>query len=225
MIFAMIGTMAATMAWFDGRAALRVGGEPPPAGQVERTPEGYRCGACRITTPLPEGYPGPTAPGAIEIKRYPSVRRAEVTRSGSVDWGMNGAFWPLFRHIQRRDIEMTSPVEMDYPGMLDDRDARPSGWTMSFLYRTADLGPTGSDGKSVVVVDTEPLTVVAAGFRGSYSMSVVRTNMEMLEQWLADQSEWERAGEARALHYNGPEQRARDRWGEVQIPVRRRSAE
>lgn len=198
----------------------RVGGDL--SSRIERTGSGFRFDQCRITTPLPEGYPAPTPPGAIDLKSYPSVRRAQVTRTGSADWGMNGAFWPLFRHIQRRDIEMTSPVEMDYAGLRDSQNGRPHSWTMSFLYRTADLGPTGPDKGSVEVVDVGPMTVVSIGFRGAYGLSRVRTNLEALEQWLADQDEWESAGEARSLYYNGPEARGRDKWGEVQIPVRRR---
>jgi len=32
-----------------------------------------------IEAPLPEGYPAPTPPGMIELKTYPSVRRAEYS--------------------------------------------------------------------------------------------------------------------------------------------------
>jgi len=71
-------------------------------------------GVNTIDTPLPIGYPDPTPPGAIDIKMYPSVRRAEV--SGEVKTGRDSedGFWPLFKHIQRRNIAMTSPVEMAY---------------------------------------------------------------------------------------------------------------
>ncbi|MFN9971363.1 MAG: hypothetical protein ACK58T_15860, partial [Phycisphaerae bacterium] len=72
-------------------------------------------GVLTIDTPLPVGYPDPTPPGAIDLKLYPSVRRAEVSGEvKSLSSGGNDGFWPLFRHIQRRDIAMTSPVEMEY---------------------------------------------------------------------------------------------------------------
>lgn len=200
----------------------RVGGDLE--SRIERTSSGFRSGSSKITTPLPEGYPDPTPPGAIDVKSYPSVRRAQVTRSGGMDWGMNMAFWPLFRHIERRGIAMTSPVEMDLPGLREPDRTKPTSWTMSFLYRTDDLGPTGRDKGDVEVVDVEPTTVVSIGFRGAYGLSRVRTELEALEQWLADQSEWVDAGEARVLYYNGPEARNRDKWGEVQIPVRHRAA-
>jgi len=195
------GDMQATVS-FDGRA--------------------YRFGSMAITTPLPEGYPAPTPPAAIELKKYPAVRRAQVTSSKSPDRGMNSAFWPLFQHIKRRDIAMTSPVEMDYPG-IDDPQADAGEWTMSFLYRTADLGPTGNDRDGVVVVDVPPMTVVAIGFKGGYGYDRAKRELQSLETWLAASTDWERAGEPRAMYYNGPEKWAWDKWGEVQIPVRRRT--
>ena len=81
------------------------------------------------------------------------MRRAEVVKTGSAS--SNSGFWPLFRHIQRNTIEMTSPVEMDYEGPAEQE--RVKRWTMSFLYRTPELGGTGVDEKdaSVVVRDTE----------------------------------------------------------------------
>ncbi|MBL0926572.1 MAG: heme-binding protein [Phycisphaerales bacterium] len=196
----------------------------------------YTLGTGRIPTPLPEGYPGPTAFGAIELKRYPSVRRAEVSGRVNSDMGMNAGFWPLFQHIKRRNIAMTSPVEMDYHSMpvdapkaeapkpTDEPERRVGGqdadWTMSFLYRTADLGPTGED-RNVRILDTEPMTVLAIGFQGPYFRERVERELTKLEEWLKGQSEWVAAGTPRAFYYNGPEVSNRNKWGEVQVPVRR----
>lgn len=196
---------------------LRVGGDVE--SMVDFGDGVYTSGKARIDTPLPEGYPPPTAPGAIELKRYPTVRRAEFSSSGPADMGMNVAFWPLFKHIQRRDIEMTSPVEMDYRG-LDD--GSPDGWTMSFLYRRVDQGPTGKDGL-VTVQDAPPMTVIAVGMTASYGARNMAQGLAELESWLASQSAWERAGDPRAMHYNGPDVRPQNRWMEVQIPVRLRT--
>lgn len=205
--------------------------EPHPPGRrvagdmqaaVERRGAYWISGKQFINTPLPAGYPAPTPAGAIEIKSYPAVRRAQVTRTGDPDWGMNWAFWPLFQHIKKRNIAMTSPVEMNYRGLSPDGRANPESWTMSFLYREQNLGPTGAD-RNLEVVDAEPLTVVAVGFMGQYRLSRVREHYRLLEDWLASQAEWERAGEPRALCYNGPEQRDRYLWGEVQVPIRRRT--
>ncbi|MCW5769181.1 MAG: heme-binding protein [Phycisphaeraceae bacterium] len=179
----------------------------------------YTSGKARIDTPLPEGYPPPTPPGAIELKRYPIVRRAEFSSNGPADLGMNVAFWPLFKHIQRRDIEMTSPVEMDYRGL---ESGSPNGWTMSFLYRRVDQGPTGKDGL-VTVQDAPPITVVAIGMTAPYATRNLTDGLNELNTWLASQTAWERAGDPRAMHYNGPEVRPQNRWMEVQIPVRLRT--
>ena len=184
----------------------------------------FRSGVCRIPTPLPAGYPTPTPPGAIELKRYPPVRRAGIGGSMSPDWGMNFAFFPLFNHIKRREIAMTSPVEMNYDGLGEPGATKPTDWTMSFLYRTPELGPEGVDAKDarILVEDIPPVTVVAIGMRGPYKLDRVNAGLAALRDWLATQSQWEEAGDPRALFYNGPEVRSRDKWLEVQLPVRRR---
>jgi len=201
-------------------AIRRVGGDL--AATIERQGEGYNAGRCSISTPLPAGYPEPTPPGAIDLKTYPSVRRAEFRGESSPDFGMNLGFWPLFNHIKDRGIAMTSPVEMDYRG--GDDDSVGTEWTMSFLYRTDDLGPTGQAGR-VQVVDTQPMTVLALGGQGNYSRSRVQDGLEQLRQWLDANPDWRASGEPRALYYNGPEKPNRDKWYEVQIPIRRAQAD
>ncbi len=218
----------------DPRAAqvLRLRGGPELA--VRSVGDDYVSGPCRITTPLPDGYPAPTAPGAIELKRYPSVRRAEVSGVASPDLGMNIAFFPLFQHIKERNIPMTSPVEMNFErrpaapaaagpeGELEPQGGEPGAWTMSFLYRSKDQGPTGPDGRrrNVRVVDVAPVTVIALGVRGPQGFGRMSDRLSELQAYLAGQSVLEAAGEPRGLYYNGPDVRDADKWGEVQIPVR-----
>ena len=180
-----------------------------------------------IEAPLPVGYPSPTPPGMIELKTYPVVRRAEYSAKGSSNFGMNVGFWPLFNHIKNREIEMTSPVEMDYRPAGDRTPLAPmkdaeGSWTMSFLYRTADLGPTGEDGR-VKVLDNPEMTVVAIGMRGGYGMGTVNAGLEELQKWFAGQEDWEPVGDPRGLNYNGPQVRTRDKWSEVQVQVRRKA--
>lgn len=187
----------------------------------------YRFGPSRIESPLPAGYPEPTPPGAIDLKRYPTVRRAEFVSSASPGIGMNGGFWPLFNHIKKNDIAMTSPVEMDYRDMFDPAtgsrvpDSRPS-WTMSFLYRTSELAPTGRDG-AVLVTDRPELEVLAVGMNGPYGTGVVEKGLGMLAEWLKAHPEYEACGDPRAFHYNGPYIPNRVKWSEVQLPVRRKA--
>jgi hypothetical protein len=202
-------------------------------------------GVLTIDTPLPVGYPDPTPPGAIDLKNYPSVRRAEV--SGDVknlSGGGNEGFWPLFRHIQRRDIAMTSPVEMEYrtvgatnaagaepnqnaepqDGAKQDaiKDSEKETWTMAFLYRRAEQGDAGKDAadKRVTVTDTPEMLVISIGMKGDYSRSLIEEGKKQLDAWLATQTRFEKTGEARALYYHGPSMRPWRKWAEVQYPVR-----
>ncbi len=204
------------------RAVVRVAGDSET--KVEFVDGQYRSGECRITTPLPEGYPAPTPPGAIELKHYPRVRRAEIGGTMTPDWGMTFAFFPLFNHIKRREIAMTSPVEMNYDGLDAEATKKPTAWTMSFVYRTPDMGPDGADSKDdrILVEDVPPMTVIAIGMRGDYKLSRVKSGVVSLRGWLAQQSQWAEADEPRALFYNGPEMGSSDKWSEVQIPVRPR---
>lgn len=174
----------------------------------------YTSGDCVVDTPLPDGYPRPTAPGVVEIKRYPVVRRAEVVGRGSRDDGMRGrgstqAFWPLFRHIQQRDIAMTSPVEMDY---------REEGWSMSFLYRQTDQGPKGQ-AENVLVYDAPAMTVITIGVRGDVDAGELDGLITRLRSWVDASPEWVLAGDPRKLSYNGPDVGSSRRWHEVQLPI------
>lgn len=200
----------------------RVGGDREAAIEVV---EGvYRFKQASIESPLPEGYPEPTPFGAIDIKEYPSVRRAELTSKDDSGTGMTAGFFPLFNHIKKRNIAMTAPVEMDYPGLykdfMKDDPAAEGQTTMSFLYRSTSLGPVGQDGK-IVVRDTAPVTVLSIGARGAFDAT---KEFETLREWLKGQNEWEVAGDPRMFVYNGPFIDPDWRWNEVQVPIRRRSS-
>ncbi|MGP1310692.1 MAG: heme-binding protein, partial [Phycisphaerales bacterium] len=212
------------------RTAAREPSESEPVIRVFDAPEGetvlrvgdeWVCGVSRIPTKLPVGYPPPTAIGAIELKWYPSVRRATVEGGGSADWGTNFAFWPLFRHIERNDIAMTSPVEIDYEDVAS-ADDRPSDWRMAFLYEKFSDGPAGEYGR-VTVRDAPPVVVLSAGVRGPYRVTNDQQALGALEAWLEQNPEWERVAPPRVLRYNGPEAPAARKWSEVQIPVRLRA--
>lgn len=203
----------------------RVGGDEAATTTVENRGGEifFSAGTATIITPLPQGYPTPTPPGAIELKKYPLVRRAEVTATNiNTDGGRNVAFWPLFNHIQRKEIAMTSPVEMDYPDLrietVKESSSPSSNWTMSFLYRTPDMGEAGKDG-AVLVVDRPALTVLALGMQGQYLSTKDARGVLKLREWLDANPGWKPAGPARALYYNGPDVAPAFQWSEVQIPV------
>lgn len=223
-----------------GAPVARVGGdlEAQVREEERKTKEdgsaftAYRFDTCLIDTPLPAGYPPPTPPGSIDLKWYPSVRRAEVTRKDNPDGflgltgGQNSAFWPLFRHIESRGIAMTSPVETDYtskaaPAEGEAPTKRPREWTMSFLYRTAELGPAGPAEKNVVVRDQPEVMVLSLGRRGDDSEKSNNRDIDALRDWLAAHPEagLRETGAPRTLTYNDPFVREQDRWSEVQIPV------
>jgi hypothetical protein len=196
----------------ESGATIRVDGNREAVAAWDEKKEHWRSGPSIIDTALPVGYPPPTPPGAIDIKTYPAVRRAEIADEG------NGGFMPLFRHIQRNNIAMTAPVEMDYEtsGTATLRTA-----SMSFLYYTPELHETGSDPKDgrITIRDAEPVTVVSMGVRGSYDRSRVQKDVAKLRAWLGENPAWEEAGEPRALMYNGPSITPWNKWLEVQIPV------
>ncbi len=79
--------------------SFRVFGQSPAAVLVNDI---WQSGDLKQESPLPVGYVPPTPADNIEIKSYPSVRRAEF---GSEHlwmkniWGINRAFNKLFDHI------------------------------------------------------------------------------------------------------------------------------
>jgi len=82
----------------------------------------------------------------------------------------------------------------------------------------------GTEG-SVVVRDAQPVTVVAMGMKGDYSMGLVRSGRAYLEAWLLANPSWVIVGDWRALYYNGPQLRFWNKWAEVQVPVKPRTAQ
>jgi hypothetical protein len=162
---------------------------------------------------LPVGVPGFQALDELELRHYPTYRMVRTDMKG----GTMGAFWPLFQHIQAKEIAMTTPVQVEY--QADGERTREA--SMAFLYGSPELGPTGKDGK-VEVVDVPPVTVLTLGSRGYDRPSRIAELRERLEAWLADHPEWQVAGTIRTMGYNSPSVRSERRYFEVQIPVQPR---
>jgi hypothetical protein len=198
--------------------SVRLIGDQSPATQ---SGDLWRWGKFRTEAPLPVGYNAPTPNGAIELKTYPSVRRAEVDSNKLFFKGVFGqsrAFWKLFNHIKGRNIAMTAPVEFNFRNsdnarkFLGDTD-----WIMSFLYRTPEQGATGTDG-DVVIIDRPEITVISVGVEGGLTNKLLSQGVDTLKAALASQSTWVAAGEPRFFGYNSPN--VNKKWAEVQIPVR-----
>lgn len=164
---------------------------------------------------LPKGMPGFQALDELELRHYPTYRMVRTDMKG----GTMGAFWPLFQHIQARQIAMTTPVQVDY--RADGERTREA--SMAFLYGSPELGEAGKDGK-VEVVDVPPVTVLTIGSRGYDRPSRIAEMRARLETWLANHPEWQVAGEIRTMGYNSPSVRSERRYFEVQIPVQPRAA-
>ena len=161
---------------------------------------------------LPAGFPGFQAVDELELRDYPAYRMVRTAMKG----GSYAAFWPLFRHIEKNAIAMTTPVQMDW---------QPNGTTgkptaMAFLYGSPTLGRTGTDDR-VEVVDVPALTVISVGAVGDDRKDRVAALHERLREWLRRNPEWEIAGDLRTMGYNSPMVARDQRYFEVQLPIRK----
>ena len=151
------------------------------------------------------------------MKTYPTVRRAQVESKDfflNFIFGQSRAFWTLFNHIKSRNIAMTAPVEFDFANADASRNFLGStDWTMSFLYRTPALGPTGNAGNDVVVVDRPEVTVLSIGVEGEFTFNLLNKSVDRLREVLKSQTKWVIAGEPRFFGYNSPMVKAK--WAEV----------
>lgn len=167
----------------------------------------------KFESPTPDGFPPFTPVNQIVLLAYPSYRMASVPNQD----GSSSGFWTLFQHINRNDIAMTAPVQMDYAAS----PTSPSGSQMSFLYSSMELGKTGAQGR-VQVKDVAPSLCLSIGVRGEPS----RATRELLHQQL--QAELEKYpglqsnGDLRVMGWNSPFVPRSARYFEVQIPVRER---
>lgn len=170
-----------------------------------------------VSAPTPLDWPELTPVGTIEVKDYPVYRAAIVENATLGEEGMEPMFMELFRHIERNDISMTAPVEMEYDA---PRGEAPTMTTMAFLYRRPDLGRAGEEG-AVEVRDLEQQTFVSLGVRGAYTVKTFQRGLKQLDRWIENnRGSWQIAGPPRFLGYNGPVVPKWWRYGEVQVPVR-----
>lgn len=181
---------------------------------------------------LPKGFPKPGAVGKVELKTYPAHRLARVTRQ-RVEGNANRMFMPLFQHIKKNEIAMTSPVEMVY-AMPDEKAADEmsgedlrkamSMQSMAFFYGDPEMGEPGADGSVVVVEDVSAQTYASVGVRGDYTSKHMTLGVKMILQWLDAEREAGRkieiAGSPRYMGYNSPFVPGFLKYGEVQIPVK-----
>lgn len=122
------------------------------------------------------------ADGPIEIRDYPALTVAEVTRSGTRDQAVRAGFGPLARYIFASDrgggkIAMTAPVTQSEAGNAwTIRFIMPSGYTLASLPK-----PAASD---VKLVEVPPARRVAIRFSGWWSDTLFTGKNAQLLAWM-----------------------------------------
>lgn len=171
--------------------------------------------------PLPQGWPGGTAPGQFEVKQYPAYRSAIARAKDATSGNSTVLFFSLFNHIQKRGVEMTAPVVMTYePKVAEEAGAR-GEISMEFLYRSTDQGKAGPGVGSVKVEDFPASTFVCLGVQGRMDEPGLREGVAKLHEWLEmHKGEWVEAGPPRRLGYHGPMTPVARQLNEIQIPIR-----
>lgn len=143
--------------------------------------------------PLPKGWPTPGPYNAVAEKEYPAYRAAFTGGSGS-----SPSFWTLFRHIQKKNIPMTAPVEMT----MNEKDGEMEMVSMAFLYQDTSVGAKGKDGEKVLVRDVPKAKVLSYTWMGPRNEETMKMAKDALEKVLAEKTL--KATGFRVLGYNGP---------------------
>ncbi len=167
---------------------------------------------------LPKGFPGFQVVDEIELRHYPVYR---MVRTNMSKGGSNGAFWPLFRHIESNGIAMTTPVQMDWTKQTDEGAERPM--QMAFLYGDPAITPKHI-AEGVEVLEAPAITVLSIGAIGDDRRERVDELRQRLASFLAVHGDvWQVAGQLRTMGYNSPMVSRDRRYFEVQLPVQKRA--
>jgi hypothetical protein len=201
--------------------SLQADDKPPPARLEAFVIAGSKAKPADSDAPLAEGWPGGTEPGMIEVKNYPAYRSA-VARGKEGTYGAdNLLFYPLFLHISRSDIAMTTPVVSTYSAELVKEPKAKGEMSMEFVYRSTTQGQAGQGVGAVKVEDHPASAFVCLGVQGDLDPERMSKAIEAVKSWLAShKDEWVEDGPVRRLGYHGPMTRRNERLWEVQIPVK-----
>lgn len=138
---------------------------------------------------------------SIEIRDYPPLTAAEVTRSGTRDQAVRAGFGPLARYIFASDrggekIAMTAPVTQRADGATwTIRFIMPSSYTLDKLPK-----PAGAD---VKLVDLPAARRVAIRFSGWWSDALFNEKNAELLAWMQKRGMSPQGGPTFA-YYNDP---------------------
>lgn len=154
----------------------------------------------------------PTAPDVIEIKTLPAGTLLKSAAPGEYFEQSGRLFGPLFRYISKHDIRMTVPVEAEL---------NPSA--MYFWVAPDEVPKVAGSTGDVTVVQVLERRVAAAGGKGGYNRRNYEATEARLRAWLAGQTDYEAAGPAYAVYWNGPFTPWFLREFEIHVPVRPKS--
>ncbi len=161
------------------------------------------------------GFPPPTPLGEIEIKRYPGYRSAVTPLEQPSSQSDSPSFERLYRHLQKNQIAMTSPVEISYrysSGSLEQS-------AMAFLF------PAGENGEiekvdAVEIVDNRPCRVLSIGIRGPLDAGAVERAVEQLaEHSVKLTALFETDKSPRVFAYHSPSVPKEEQFFEVQLEL------
>jgi hypothetical protein len=168
--------------------------------------------ATAVETPA---YAVEVAEGAIELRRYPPMIAAEVTRTGDRQAAVRAGFGPLARYIFGRDragekIAMTAPVtQTPAGGAWTVRFLMPAGWTMETL-----PAPAGD----VRLVELPAQRMAAIRFSGRWTDARFAEAEARLRDWLAARG-LASVGPPVHAYFNDPFTPAFLRRNEVLLPL------
>ena len=153
--------------------------------------------------------------GAIEVRDYPALVVAEVTRRGNRNSAVRAGFGPLAGYIfaKNRDgesISMTAPVTQALaPPVSKDTSGQANGadeiWIVRFIMPakyTLDTLPK-APGDDVRLLTVAAGRFAAIQFSGVATDALIATNEATLRAWLADRK-MTINGEPTYAYYNDP---------------------
>lgn len=142
--------------------------------------------------------------GPIELRHYPAMRLAEITRQGSRKSAVRAGFGPLARYIFARDrdgkhIAMTAPVTQ--------RPAEgESKWRVAFImpqrYTLEELPSPAID--DIELREMPARRVAAIRFSGRARDTLIERHEQRLRTWLAERGLKPAAGAPTYAYYNPP---------------------
>ena len=167
---------------------------------------------------LPGGYPWPSMPGLIRVKRYPSSRIAWVGGS----W-QDRLFAALFERDRQGPLAVTIPVEYT---LIDGRLIKQEQglFSMSEYFRRQEQERMATTRSAISAGPVEkPILVVSLAMKGPYTAGNMEGPLRKLRQWLEENKDlYEQIGHPRLLAYNSPLVWGWMKYSEVQIPIRER---